>query len=139
MRFMIPVQKKLVFEMVIPMRWGDMDAMKHINNALYFRYFEIVRLEWFRSLGYVGSERTEGPVIINAFCTFLRQLEYPGDLLVRHYVGAVGRSTVDTYVVVERTDQPGTVYAEGGATVVWSEFGKQKSLPLPDKLRAQLA
>jgi acyl-CoA thioester hydrolase len=139
MRFMVPVQKKLTFEMVIPLRWGDMDAMNHVNNTLYFRYLESVRIEWFRSLGFVPSEVAQGPVIVNAFCTFMRQLEYPGDLLARHYVGAVGRSTIDTYVILERTDAPGVVYAEGGATVVWSEFKQQKSVPLPDKLRALLA
>ena len=44
MRFTLPDDKKLTHEMVIPIRWGDMDAMGHVNNTIYFRYFEIVRL-----------------------------------------------------------------------------------------------
>ena len=51
MRFDLPEQKKLTHEMVIPIRWGDMDAMGHVNNTIYFRYFEIVRIEWFDSIG----------------------------------------------------------------------------------------
>jgi len=46
MRFELPEAKKLTLEMVIPIRWGDMDAMGHVNNTIYFRYLEIVRIEW---------------------------------------------------------------------------------------------
>jgi acyl-CoA thioester hydrolase len=46
MRFHVPEQKKLAHEMVMPIRWGDMDAMGHVNNTVYFRYLEVVRIEW---------------------------------------------------------------------------------------------
>jgi len=139
MRFDIPDDKRLTFEMVIPIRWGDMDAMGHVNNTVYFRYLESLRIEWFNSIGCVPNEAAVGPIIINAFCTFIRQLEYPGDILARHYIGDVGRSTVDTFATLERTDKPGVVYATGGATMVWTDFKAQKSLPLPDEIRALMA
>jgi acyl-CoA thioester hydrolase len=84
MRFDLPDDKKLNFEMVIPIRWGDMDAMGHVNNASYFRYLESLRIEWFRSIGCQPASDGTGPIIINAFCSFIRQLEYPGDVLARH-------------------------------------------------------
>jgi len=136
LRFVLPEKKKLTHEMVIPIRWGDMDAMGHVNNTVYFRYLETVRIAWFGSLGSAPDPQGEGPVIVNAFCNFLRQLEYPGDVCARHYVANPGRSSVDTYVTLERTDRPGVVYAEGGAKLVWVDFPKQKSAPLPDWLRA---
>ncbi len=139
MRFEIPEQKKLTNEMVIPVRWGDMDAMGHVNNTVYFRYLESVRIEWFRSIGCIPDPQGVGPVIINAFCSFIRQVEFPGELRVRHYTGEVGRSTIDTYATIERTDQPGVVHASGGATIVWTDFAAQKSVPVPDWLRARLA
>lgn len=139
MRFDLPENKRLAFEMVIPIRWGDMDAMAHVNNTIYFRYMESLRIEWFRSIGCLPSEAATGPIIINAFCSFIRQLEYPGEVLARHYVGDVGRSTVDTFATLERTDQPGVVHATGGATVVWTDFAAQKSIQIPDDLRALLA
>ena len=138
MRFDLPPNKKLVLEMVIPIRWGDMDALAHVNNTLYFRYLEIVRIEWFRALGCIPYEPDAGPIIINAFCTFLRQLEYPGDLVARQYVGELGRSTIDTYTTLERTDQPGMLYATGGATIVWTDFKAQKALPLPGWVRERV-
>jgi acyl-CoA thioester hydrolase len=54
-------------------------------------------------------------VIVNAFCNFMRQLEYPGDVLPRHYVANPGRTSFDTFITLERVDEPGVVYAEGGS------------------------
>jgi acyl-CoA thioester hydrolase len=139
MRFDLPDNKKLSFEMVIPIRWGDMDAMGHVNNTVYFRYLETIRLEWFRSFGCQPDPSGIGPVIINAFCSFIRQLEYPGDVLARHYIGDVGRSSFDTFVTLERADLPGVVHATGGATIVWTDFRAQKSVPVPDEVRALIA
>ena len=136
MRFDIPEDKKLSFEMRLPIRWGDMDAMGHVNNTVYFRYLETVRIDWLRSLGCQPEPGGEGPLIVNAFCNFIRQLRYPGDVLARHYVCNPGRSSFDTYTLLERVDEPGVVYASGGATMVWVDFAQERSRPLPDWLRA---
>jgi acyl-CoA thioester hydrolase len=136
MRFVVPAEKKLTHEMTIPIRWGDMDAMGHVNNAVYFRYMEVARLEWLFRIGAPPDPQGSGPVIVNAFCNFIRQLEYPGEVLAKHYVCNPGRSSFDTYIVLERADKPGLIYAEGGATTVWTDFQAQKSAPMPDWLRA---
>ena len=138
MRFELPENKKLVHEMVVPIRWGDMDAMAHVNNTIYFRYLEIARIEWLRSIGCDLNPRGLGAVIINAFCTFQKQLEYPGDILVKMYASDIGRSSFETWGTIERVDQPGLLYATGGATTVWVDFPAQKSVPLPDWVRAKL-
>ena len=136
MRFTVPQDKKLNHQMVIPIRWGDMDAMGHVNNTVYFRYLEIVRLEWLYSVGAAANPGAgQGPLIVNTFCNFIRQLAFPGDILAKHYVCNPGRSTFDTYMTLERTDEPGVIYAEGGATTVWSDYAAKKSAPLPDWLR----
>ena len=135
MRFDLPDQKKLTLEMVIPIRWGDMDAMGHVNNTNYFRYFEIVRIEWFERIGRRLNPAGEGIVIVNTFCNFIKQLEFPGDVLARHYVANPGRSSFEAYMTLERTDAPGVICASGGAKTVWVDFPKQKSAPLPEWLR----
>jgi acyl-CoA thioester hydrolase len=139
MRIDIPEQKKLTYEMVIPIRWGDMDAMGHVNNTIYFRYLEIVRIEWMHSLGMPLDPNGPGFVIVNAFCNFIRQLEYPGDILAKHYVASPGRSSFDTFITLERVGEPGTLYATGGATTVWIDFPAKLSLPLPDAVRAAIS
>lgn len=135
MRIAIPEVKKLVFEMRIPIRWGDMDAMNHVNNTSYFRYMETCRIDWMRSIGCQPDPQGEGPVIVNAFCNFYRQLQYPGDVLIRMYASDPGRSTFETWVTMARTDQADTIDAAGGATTIWVDFPAQKAKNLPDWLR----
>ena len=135
MKIELPDHKKLVAEMTMPIRWGDMDAMGHVNNTVYFRYLETARIEWFRTIHCEPDPQGQGPVIVNAFCNFLKQLEYPGDILARHYVANLGRTSFDTFITLERTDQPGVIYAEGGATTVWVDFPAGKSVPVPGWLR----
>ena len=138
MRFEIPEAKKHVHDMIIPVRWGDMDALQHVNNTVYFRFLESVRVEWLRSQGAFRAMAEEGPVVVNAFCNFLRQVSYPDTLLARLYVANPGRSSFDTFTTLESTDEPGVICAAGGATVVWSHYADQKSAPLPTWLLDQL-
>ena len=136
MRIEIPEVKKLVFEMRLPIRWGDMDAMNHVNNTSYFRYMETCRIDWMRSIGCQPDPQGEGPVIVNAFCNFYRQLQYPGDVLIRMFASSPGRSTFETWVTMAQADQPDTIDAAGGATTIWVDFPAQKAKTLPDWLRA---
>jgi acyl-CoA thioester hydrolase len=138
MRIEIPEQKKLVYEMRIPIRWGDMDAMGHVNNTVYFRYLETIRIDWMRSIGCQPDPQGEGPVIVNAFCNFYKQLEYPGEVLMKMYVSDPARSTFESWGTMERADAPGVICAAGGATTMWVNFPAQKSAPLPDWIRAYL-
>jgi uncharacterized protein YceH (UPF0502 family)/acyl-CoA thioesterase FadM len=138
LRFVLPEGARRVHEMVMPLRWGDMDAMGHVNNTLYFRYLEVCRLDWIFSVGVDPKLSTAGPVIINAFCNFLRQLEFPGDIRVTMSVANPGRSSFDTFHTIERVDQPGVVYAEGGARTVWTDYAAKRSAPMPDWFRARL-
>ena len=136
MRFELPAQKKLVHEVVVPIRWGDMDAMAHVNNTIYFRYMEIARLDWCFKVGAVVGSSGQGPVIVNAFCNFLRQLEFPGEVRVTMFVANPGRSSVESYNTLERIDEPGVVYAEGGARMVWTDYAAKRSAPMPEWFRA---
>lgn len=138
MRIEIPETKKLVYTMSIPIRWGDMDPMSHVNNTTYFRYLETVRIDWMHSIGGQPALEGEGIVIVNAFCNFYKQLEYPGNVLVKMYVSDAGRSTFESWVTMEMDKEPGVIYAAGGATTMWVNYRAQKSAPLPDWLRRHL-
>jgi uncharacterized protein YceH (UPF0502 family)/acyl-CoA thioesterase FadM len=138
LRFVLPTEVRRVHELVMPLRWGDMDAMGHVNNTLYFRYMEVCRLDWIFSVGVDPKLSTAGPVIINAFCNFLRQLEFPGEVRVTMSVANPGRSSFDTFHTIERMDEPGVVYAEGGARTVWTDYAAKRSAPMPDWFRARL-
>ncbi len=111
MKLELPAKKKLVHEM---------------------------RIAWFGTCGITLSPLGDGPVIINAFCTFHKQLEYPCDVLGKMYASDLGRSSFETWATLERVDDPGVIYASGGGTTVWVDFPAQKSKALPEWFRAKL-
>jgi acyl-CoA thioester hydrolase len=130
-------KRKLVHTTTIPIRWGDMDAYGHVNNTIYFRYMEQARVEWLEEQQLVVRPGGDGPVIINAACTFLIPMTYPGTVEVRTYIGTIGRSSVQTHVEMRIVGDE-RVFAEGAAKVVWMDTRTGKSVPLPDSLRAAL-
>ena len=138
MRIEIPTEKRFVHEMNLPIRWGDMDAFGHVNNTLYFRYMEQARIEWITSLGYSFSSGDESMLMINGFCNFHQQLAYPGELILKTYIGAIGRTSMDIYTSMALTTQPDSMVAVGGATMVWVDLQSGKSAPWPDHLLNKL-
>lgn len=136
MKFQIPETKKQVHQMQFPVRWGDMDAMGHVNNTVYFRYLETARIDWMASVGCKPEPSGHGPVIVNAFCNFYLQLQYPDEILLTLYVSDPGRTTFETWGTLERVSQPGVICAAGGATTIWVDFTQQKAVALPDRMRA---
>ena len=122
---------------VQPVRWGDMDALGHVNNTVYFRYMEQTRIEWLYALAEEGGGYTSGtgPVIVNASCTFLVPIVYPGDVEVRMFLGEAGRSSIGSHYEL---DCAGRRMAEGAAKIVWIDLASGRSVPLPERLRAML-
>ncbi|MEB0030061.1 thioesterase family protein [Undibacterium sp. RTI2.1] len=132
------LDKKLVYTVTIPIRWGDMDALGHVNNTVYFRYMEQARLEWLTMLGCLSDENGNGPVIINAHCTFKKPLKYPDQVEVCTYIGGAGRSSFETIQEMRSVSDGYTLYAEGGAKVVWVDAQTQKSTVLPESIKEKL-
>ena len=128
---------KLIHTTKIPIRWGDMDAYGHVNNTVYFRYMEQARVEWLEGLDAAVGRGDDGPVIINASCTFLVPMTYPGTVEVKTFADKPGRSSVMTHVEMRIVGQE-QLYAEGAAKVVWMDTRSGKSMPLPDAIRAVL-
>ena len=122
----------------MPIRWGDMDAFGHVNNTNFFRYMEQARIEWLETLGLVSSDGGTGPVIVNAHMTFLKQLQYPGEVVCRTFAGQPGRSSLETRFELHRADDAATLVAQGSAKVVWVDYASGRSTPMPDAMRERL-
>jgi acyl-CoA thioester hydrolase len=120
----------------IPVRWGDMDALGHVNNTVYFRYMEQARIDWLAdAFGITDIVKVdEGPVIINASCTFFKPITFPATVEVRTLIGKPGRSSLPTFYEIRCVGED-TLYAEGAAKIVWWNPKSGSSLPLPDAIR----
>ncbi len=122
----------------IPIRWGDMDAMGHVNNTVYFRYMEQARIGWFEVLVPQGAAwKSTGIVIVNASCHYRRPITYPGTVEVRLLVGRIGTSSVATFYEL-RVDADPELYASGEAMVVFVSMATQRPTRIPEAMRACL-
>jgi acyl-CoA thioester hydrolase len=122
----------------IPVRWGDMDAMGHVNNTVYFRYMEQARISWFdRLVPEDAAWQSIGIVIANASCNYKRAITYPATVEIRLQIGAPGGSSVPTYYEMRVGADP-EPYADGAAVVVFIDSRKQKPVRIPENIRDRL-
>ncbi|MGF1754359.1 acyl-CoA thioesterase [Vibrio makurazakiensis] len=114
----------------IPVAWGEMDALNHVNNAVYFRYFETARLEFFNKVELMEEMAVTkvGPVLGDTYCKYYLPVTYPDTLLVGSKVTEVSEDRFKMeYVIVSQ--KLGKVTTKGSATIVMFDFASnQKSL-----------
>ena len=123
----------------LDVRWGDMDAFGHVNNATYFTYCESARIRYFDELDLdqYREQDSHGPAIVTATCNFHRQVHYPATLEAGVRVVRMGRTsfTHDYVVLRQGTDE---VVADGTSVVVWVDYDAGKSIPVPEKLKERI-
>ena len=130
-------QRKFLIGLKVPVRWADLDANGHVNNAKYFTYFEQARIAWLETQNAQNTTQGEGPVIAQTGCNFLRPIPYPETLEIRVFAGPPGRSSFPTFYDIVGGAQD-IKYADGQAVMVWVDRNSGKSRPLPETLRKSL-
>jgi acyl-CoA thioester hydrolase len=123
-----------VYQKIIPLRWGDLDAMNHLNNTLYFRLMEEARISWFFENAINMNGTGDGPILAFASCDFLKPMTYPCDARVTQTVTRVGRSSMDLDVTIEGDEDQPLMYAKGRNVLVWMDYRAGKSAPWPDRI-----
>ena len=123
-------------EIRIQIRWRDMDAYGHVNNAVYLNYLEDCRDAWAQSvLGEVAD--TWDFVLAHVGIDYRSQLtQDDGEVIVRCWLDSFGRSSVRTREEIVKLD--GTVSAEAESVIVPRSPDEPKSRPLTEDERAIL-
>jgi acyl-CoA thioester hydrolase len=120
--------------------WGEMDSYCHVNNVVYFRYFENARLEYFRRLDWPAFEQETGigPILAATQARFRRALTYPDTIAVTARLGTLGE---DRFTLEHRifSTQLGDVATEGQGTVVAYHYPRGTKVSLPEELRRRIA
>jgi acyl-CoA thioester hydrolase len=124
----------------LPVQWGDMDAVGHVNNAIYFRYVESGRIAYFSALDDgidVQSGMSEGPILADIQCSYLGQLHYPAQIDVGTRTSKLGGKsfTVEAGIFVAGEDEP---VATSRAVVVWFDYANQQTTAVPDRIRQRI-
>jgi len=132
-------EKKLIWNQQLIVRWSDLDANGHVNNAVFFTYYEQSRIDWLQSI--VGQTTPDGygAVVKKASCTYLQPVNYPATLDIKLFVGKAGRTSFPTYSEIWTANSSPEKVAEGDAIMVWVNRETGKPHALPDFLRELLA
>ncbi|MGC9423220.1 acyl-CoA thioesterase [Vibrio sp.] len=114
----------------IPVAWGEMDALQHINNVVYFRYFETARIDYFKQIALMEDIQSSGigPVLSETQCRYKIPVTFPDTLLIGSRVVDIqtDRFTMEYHVVSKKI---GKVTTTGAATIVMFNFATgQKAL-----------
>lgn len=125
----------------IPVAWGDMDAFQHVNNTVFFRYFETVRLAYFtRVRAMEAMEATGvGPILAETSCRFRRPLTFPDTVIAAARV-ALDSMTEDRYVMeyLLWSETQATVAGSGMGVLVSYDYDASQRAPLPESVRAAI-
>lgn len=120
-------------------RWGDMDAFEHVNNTVYFQYFESVRVKLFERIGFFPHPRDGkvGPIMAGLNCRFCRPLRYPDTIQIGAKVTSVQDDRMETaYVVWSETLN--AVAAEGTGLVIAYDYAANARGELPAEVKAAI-
>lgn len=124
----------------IDVAWAEMDSFAHVNNIVYFRYFENARVAyltqcgWFRSMDETGR----GPIVSATNARFRKPVKYSDRLLVSARVVDIQPDRVTfEHKVVSTTWN--AVACEGTAVVVSYDYRAATKCPIPDDVRAAIA
>lgn len=120
----------------VPVWWGDQDALGHVNNTVFLRWFESARIAYCDRVGLEGpSENTQiGPILASITCNFRRQVAFPDSVLVGARVTRIGRSSLEIEHIVVSESQSATA-AEGSSVVVAFDYSANRSHPVPAPVR----
>lgn len=115
--------------------WGEMDAFQHVNNVVYFRYFENARLEYFRRLEWPEYQKQTGigPILASTSARFRKPLSFPDTILVATRVPSLATDRFPMeYRVVSR--KLAALATEGEGLIVSYDYSRSVKVPIPDEL-----
>lgn len=119
-----------------PVVWGEMDSYRHVNNVVYFRYFENARIVYLDRVGWMASklERGLGPILASTSARFRKPVSYPDRLLVGIRTTDIqpDRITIEHRIV---STQMNAVACEGQGVVVSYDYNANAKCPIPDDIR----
>lgn len=119
----------------IEVRWGDLDALNHVNNTLFLRYLEEARIRLFDTFPGGWTNDRHGPVVVNINMNFRREIRYPATVRVDMTAHAASGKRMRLEHTLRDAGDPEVVYGDAEITVVWVDYASRRSIALPDTVR----
>ncbi len=130
----LPAQPRPLFVAPISVRWRDLDAFNHVNNANYLTYLEEARLHWLQHVPGWFDEQSM-PVLAASEINYRRPIEWPAQLLVELTCERLGNSSMTLAHRIIDAEDDGRVYSDGRVVMVWMNPTTGKPVALPQAIR----
>jgi acyl-CoA thioester hydrolase len=122
-----------------PVAWGDMDAYEHVNNIMYFKYFESVRISYFEKIDFMEVKKRTGigPILASTQCRFKIPLTYPDLVTVGAKVDTIEKDRfIMKYAIISRKHNKLAAIGEG--VLVTFDYQNNKKALIPDEVRKRI-
>jgi len=126
---------KVLFQLDIPVRWRDLDAFNHVNNASYLGFIEEARVMWFKSLSEDWAGESSAPILAAITVNYRRPMGWPETARIELIAERLGTKSLTLGHRICAANSPDTLYADGNTVLVWVDRTGQ-SVPLPGRVRA---
>jgi acyl-CoA thioester hydrolase len=119
--------------------WGEMDAFGHINNVVYFRYFESGRVHFFNetALWQTFLDEQVRIVVVKLECNYVQEIIFPEEIEILVAIKEVGNSSIKVHQVVKSSTK-NIIFAHGEGIIVGTDPNTGKSKPWSEKLKNKL-
>ncbi len=123
----------------IKVQWGDMDALQHVNNVVYFRYFEIARIEYYLKMFNHKKivEDNLALTVASQECRYRSSLTFPDELYIATFVTDKGPYDIMQEYKIFSTAQD-KITTEGKARLVLVNTKTGKKELLAEEIQAQI-
>lgn len=124
--------------LAIPTRWNDNDVYGHVNNSVYYFYFDTAVNKWLIENGLleIGKSETVG-LVVETGCSYFAPITFPDDVVAGLRVSKIGTSSVRYEIGLFRNDET-TASAQGHFVHVYVDEATRRPVPLSDKMRGKL-
>lgn len=123
----------------IPVLWGHMDAFQHLNNVIFFRFFESARIAYFEKVGFlkVMESTGVGPILASTSCKYINPITYPDTVIIGARIKEIeeDRFRMEYKLLSKKL---GKISATATALVVSYDYNENKKIKLPDKIRKKI-
>lgn len=137
---MSSANQPLTVTLRIAVAWGDMDALAHVNNTVFLRWFESARIAWWERLGFSDRPQDDGigPILARTAIDYRRPVTYPDTVEISVKTLRVGSKSVTLGYEVRSSAQDGALVAEGETVLVLFNYHLKTPLPIDDALRSKM-
>lgn len=122
--------------LALPVQWGDQDSFRHVNNTVYFRWYESARIVYGRKVGLMSEDpgAEAGPILAATANNYRRQITFPDTVHIGVRVARIGGASLGfEHVIVSESQR--VIAADGTSTIVFFDYTRNRPLRVPVSIR----